>query len=148
MAYPDLAALKAAIDAEPANAARSDEDVAAWLIEEVSHINTISTKKLMGWAATDDILRNLDTAADDSGQSNTMRGIARGMAAIMRGREELDIGDAETQQLLGVAVSGGLITQAHRDDLEARATMTLARWNAEGLPSRPRTADVTAARAL
>lgn len=156
MSY-DHAALKTIIDSDAANAAKSDADVLAWLEASVSHIGAISTKQLAGWCVNTDILRRLDQIADDvvpdsepptaGSYTDQMRGIARGMAIIIRQRESFDVGDPESQQLLAAAVANGTITSGERTNLETRATTTMPRWQDEGL-AKPSLGDVIVARAL
>lgn len=127
----NVPALKAHIQTR-LDAGDTDAEVLTWLKADVTVLGTISTKRMLGWTVSDDVLRGLDAIAADVAAADAKRGLARGTAQLIRSQTDLDVGDAETQTLLASAVSLGVITQGQRDALEARAATTMPRCQSLG----------------
>ena len=161
MDYPDLVALRAVIDSEPSNAAKTDAEVRAWLVE-----TTITRKrlpllsfvaKLDEWSRLrllHDTARRAQALIDAQQSLSTIQDLAHDTWTTMKtlremGQDDIDVSPGAFATRIAAFVSNSFITQAQADELSALAATELTpRWRSEGLPRSPMIEDVTDARAL
>lgn len=136
----DFAALKNLIDSEPANAARSDSEIAAWLNELVAGPPApITSATLLKWAAKYGIRARMKAAI-----ASPMEGVPADIAAqirsicddallmLQRDSTVLDIADPDIQTMLGALVQAGVITSGQVATLTALAATTRRRCESCG----------------
>jgi hypothetical protein len=125
--------LKELIDSEPANAARTDQEVFDWCNETVSVVGSIASRSLIAWAAANGRL-----AAITAGTSHSDAGLASvaGAALVTINREDasLDMSDSTHEDLVDILVAGGVLSSTDKDDLVALATTQVRRDVSKGLP--------------
>ena len=138
----DHQALKAVIDAEPANAARSDAEVLAWLSADVVAYREVGSRDLLGWAAVGDRLDRLSAARENGSASASSRTRAQA-AYLLITREDTALDWAKHGPLVQAMVVDGTLTDDEAAELQAMGQISRTRW-----PGRVVLGDVVAARAL
>lgn len=141
----DYAKLRQLIDSDPANAARTDAEVLAWLttpsITKAMPYEA-TTRTLMadlGPALADSILKKLEAAA----ASNSV--VARALKLLDPAQGGLDLAHAATRAQLQALVSAGVLAQSDYDALVALSDRTVSPAEDVGL-SAVRLGDVIEAR--
>ena len=125
----NLSNLKAVIDTEPANAARTDAEVLAWLKESVTVWSDVSWEQFALWASRYDGIRKLETAKAgvDAGVATAA---ATGLIVLDAGKDLL-LSISEVRSMMGDLVPD-IFSTAEKNDLLAFSQSTQTRWLNEG----------------
>ena len=131
--------LRELIDSEPANAARTDAQVFAWVLELAPAFKDVSWLNLSMWVAENDLRPTL-LASASTGTAARATGAQFILDTIASG-QPLYTSDARVRAVLLKAIAAG----AARDALVALAATQAPRYEAAGL-NKPLLGDVIAAR--
>ena len=116
------------INSEPANAARTDQEVLDWLQESVAVVGSIGSRVLLRWGAANARLDALEQAATNHA-SASVRSLARAaVLTVSRPDTELDMGDANHVALVDALVAAEVLTPTDKTELTAMATVSVERW--------------------
>ncbi len=133
---PDLAALRALIDTEPANAPpATDATVLAWLEELVPEVGRCSQGDLIVISTTHDIEGACEAAKADATTTVSgykVRALAAGYLQVMQRGEGIDVANPNTVPMLSLMVTAGLMPQAAQDAIVAAATKNVPRYAKAG----------------
>lgn len=115
----DFSALNTLINSEPANAAKSDADVAVWLNtpsitrQAVSLLTTRSLMSELGPVMADSILTKLEAASSGN------QILARTLMMMRPSEGGVDFGHAATRAQIDALVGAGVINQAEGNALQS-----------------------------
>jgi hypothetical protein len=127
-----MTTLKELIDSEPANAARTDQEVFDWCNELVSVVGSIASLSLIAWAAA-----NGRFSAITAGTNHSDAGLASvaeaALVTIKRQDASLDMSDSTHEDLVDILVAGGVLSSTDKDELVALATTLVDRVTNAGV---------------
>lgn len=138
----DYQALRALIDTEPLNAARTDDQVLAWLQEATSTFVDVSWLDLCMWVATQGYRPTLAAAAT-SGNTDQVKTAAQHVLDCIAAGQPLFASDSRVRNAIAAAIPAGTARTA----LLALATASVTRAAAAGFPN-VNFGDVQSARAI
>ena len=139
----DLVALKALIDAEPANAGRTDPEVRAWLKELVSSWQDISWLEFQVWRHQQGVTDALLDSVITGGGSDARKTAAKFFLDVTVAGVDFASSDSRVRQL----ILDAQLPAAMQSSLQAAATIQERRDVANGL-GLTSLSDVIEARAL
>jgi hypothetical protein len=142
----DHASIKILIDSDPANAAKTDQQVLDWLHADATINKPINSRQLLRWSASNNRLVNINSAIS-TGQVEIRSVAQAAMLMVSRPDTELDLDDSGHIGLLDVLVSASVIDSTDKDDLVTLAETTVKRYTTINI-GRPKLGDVVAARSL
>ena len=168
----DLLALKALIDTEPLNTARTDAEVLAWLYEPVTVARVVSTEDVRSYLITQingtgsdqrstlDLIREVAESSTIRGASIPTSGGNAGNLARLSGARaiwwmlaqhdaQFQVDDSNVRdQFIALGPSGlDILTNTQLIAIDGLAVESVERWVGNVSPG-PALGDVTAARAL
>ncbi len=139
--------LRELIDSDPANAQRTDEEVLAWVHEDVDTLVPLDSRKLLRWGGAGGRLARLEDAAANAELPVEVRAVARAAVLVVsREDTQLELADPNHEALVDALVASGVLTVEDKAQMIAMATKPAPRYEAAGL-NRPLLGDIAAARA-
>jgi hypothetical protein len=131
-----MTTLKELIDSEPANAARTDQEVFDWLNEFVSVVGSIASRSLIAWAAASGRLAAI-TAGTNHADAGLASVASAALLTIERTDTSLDMSDSTHVALVDILVAGEVLSSTDKGELVALATTQVVRWTqADGVTHR------------
>jgi hypothetical protein len=124
--------LKELIDSEPANAARTDQEVFDWLNEFVSVVGSIASRSLIAWAASNGRLAAI-TAGTNHADAGLASVASAALLTIEREDTSLDMSDSTHVALVDILVAGGVLSSTDKDELVALSTTLVDRVTNAGV---------------
>lgn len=116
------------IAAEPANAARSNAEVLAWLRETVQVRQPLNSRQLLRWGGAGGRLAKLEDAAADRELPQVVRSIARAAVLVVsREDTQLELADPNHEALVDALVHAAVLTADDKAELIAMASQTVTR---------------------
>ncbi len=136
------------IAAEPANAARSNAEVLAWLRETVETLVPLDSRKLLRWGGAGGRLAKLEDAAANAELPVQVRSVARAAVLVVsREDTQLELADPNHEALVDGLVAAGVLSADDKSELVAMATVEQPRGALAGEPN-PSLHQVTVARGV
>lgn len=123
--------LKAVIDAEPANASRTDVEVLAWLKESMDVYADVVWERFALWCARYDGIRKLETSKTNA-DADIARAASTALMVLTAGKVLL-LSVTEVRALMGNLVPN-TFSVAEKDDLLAFSKSTIERFISHGFP--------------
>lgn len=124
--------LKEVIDAEPANATRTDVEILAWLKESVTIYSDISWSSFALWAARYNGVIKLETHKASGTTEDIKRAAATGLLVLTAG-QPLSLSVPEVRALMGNLVPN-VFTPEEKDDLLTFSKSTMERFVSHEFP--------------
>jgi len=134
----DFAALKALIDTEPLNAARTDQEVLDWLNESVTVQTDIDYNTWMVWASEEGIARKIKAAiADEETTPGTWTAPVYNdvltVNALIQSGGDISLSRDDVRTIVATISGAGLpLTPANKNALLAKSDELQPRWQADG----------------
>lgn len=134
----DTVRLRAVIDAEPANGARSDPEVLTWFQESVTAQHDITYQDLVVWASEEGVSRKLKLAiADEEATPGTLTAPVYNdtltLELILKSGGELALSRDDVRAIVsGISGPGLPLSAPNRAALFAKSDVTDERWIIEG----------------
>lgn len=151
----DIAKLKALIETPPYNAMTDDQLVQALNAPTIKVQGPISKGRLIQWAGGNQGFTTMEaaekfTGSGDAGVDLTVQNVGKAALYMFTGGDvpEFDTGSPENEQMLGLLVSVGLMTQAAADSLMAAGAEMKSPQEVAGVGGYVNYGDIAEARAL
>jgi hypothetical protein len=125
-------ALKDRIDAEPANAGRTDAEVLVWLKESVDVYSDVPWSSFALWAARYNGVIKMETHKASGTTDDIKRAAATGLLVLTAG-QPLSLSVAEVRALMGNLVPD-VFSVPEKEDLLAFSESTVERFSSYGFP--------------
>ena len=141
--------LKTVIDAEPANAARTDAEVLDWFKDAVDVYSNVIWERFALWASRYNGIIKFETAKSSGSTDDVKRAASIGLLILEAGKD-LSLSVAEIRALMGNLVPA-VFTVAEKDDLLDFSKSNVERWIDEGfrrMGDKSRLYHINVARAL
>lgn len=123
------------IASEPANAARKDAEVLAWLQASIQTLVPLDSRKLLRWGGAGGRLAKLEDAASNAELPVEVRSVARAAVLVVsREDTQLELADPNHEALVDALVLAGVLTADDKAELMAMASQTIVRAALAGEP--------------